>query len=444
MPPTALWTPLRYHSLQAKLWRTRAHRVAVMAGRGSGKTELARRRMVRYLPVKKPWANPMYAYCMPTYRQAKRVAWEKLKALVPGGWLAKRHGIMESELTIRTEFGSSITVVGMDKPERVEGDQWDGFVLDESSDQKPRAFALSVQPACQHRDAWVWRIGVCKRFGVGAGEFLEAFDQYSGGTLGADYEAYTWPSWDILSPEKIEAARRELDEVDFAEQYGAQRQEIGGRIFHAFSDKSWDQDGNVSEEAEYRPGECLVVGSDFNVNPMAWCLMHFREHTIDVFGEVWLRNTHTQATLDHLHTDWGHHRSGWLFIGDATAKSRNTRASESDYAQILNDTRFEMSVVRYPKHNPSRVDRFAACNRLFRNAAGERTVRIHPRCKRLIHDLKERAYSEGSREPDDSHPDRGHMSDAFGYPIHYLRPVVPTEDSDGQFIIENEGTHLSG
>ena len=114
MPLTNAWTQLRSHKPQSDLWRTRARFVAVAAGRGSGKTELARRRLVRYLPVKKPWADPMYFYAAPTYAQARRIAWGPLKALIPPSWLKGQPS--ETDMVIRTVFGSSLHVIGMDKP----------------------------------------------------------------------------------------------------------------------------------------------------------------------------------------------------------------------------------------------------------------------------------------------------------------------------------------
>jgi hypothetical protein len=163
MLSNAAWFQLRYHAQQAAMWRTKKRFVAAACGRGSGKTELARRRIVRFLPIKKPWADPMYFYALPTFAQARRVAWKKIKALIPREWCTK---INESEMLIETVFGSSLYVVGMDKPQRIEGDQWDGGVVDESCDQKPKAFDLSIRPALTHRNGWCWRIGVPKRHGT--------------------------------------------------------------------------------------------------------------------------------------------------------------------------------------------------------------------------------------------------------------------------------------
>lgn len=432
MPLTKAWFPLRYHPQQAQLWRTKAKRVAILAGRGSGKTEIARRYAVRMLSVRKPWGDPLYAYCLPVYKQAKRIAWAKLKALVPPEWLDGPPS--ESELIIRTKFGSSLHVVGMDKPARIEGDQWDGVFLDEICDQKPSAFKLSVAPALTHRDGFCWQFGVPKRFGPNATTFLATFDKYATGEEGPRYQAFSWPSTDILSPEQMAEAARETDPKDYAEQFLAQRQELGGRVFYAF-----DPVQNVTDQVCYHPDELLVIGSDFNITPMAWSISHFKANgDVHTFDEIWLRDTNTQATLDELYRRYGEHRSGFLFIGDATAKARKTSASESDYLQIVNDHRFELATVRYPKSNPSRYDRFAACNKICKNALGERHAFVHPRCKHLIWDLTNRAYAENGRDTNDTHPDAGHMTDAWGYAVYYLKPLVEETSEDGRMLIEKD------
>jgi hypothetical protein len=109
-------------------------------------------------------------------------------------------------------------------------------------------------------------------------------------------------------------------------------------------------------------------------------------------------------------------------MGDATGRARKTSAADSDYIQIRNDNRFADKRVFYPNSNPLVVDRFASCNALFKNAADERRLFIHPRCEKLIADLKVRAWKEGSREPDD-YGDIGHMTDALGYVVHLLYPI---------------------
>lgn len=426
---TRAWFPLRYHPLQSEAWRTRKRFVCLPCGRGSGKTELARRRIVRCLPIKKPWEDPLYFYALPTYMQARRVAWKKIKQLVPPEWVAP-NGIHETTMQIETIFGSSLYVVGMDKPQRVEGDQWDGGVLDESCDQKPGVFDLNVRPALSHRNGWCWRIGVPKRYGSGARDFREFCEL---GLSGDDEIAtYSWPSSDILSEKEIANARRILDPRDFAEQYGGSWEDVGGRCHWAF-----DEVLNVDARVSYDSSRPIVVGSDFNVDPMAWVIGHrYREKPgkLIVFDEIWRRNTNTRRTLDELYERYGRHDAGWEFFGDASASARRTSASESDYIQIRNDKRFGKARVFYPPSNPRVVDRFAACNAMFCNANDERRLFIHPRCENLIRDLESRAFKAGSREPDD-YGDVGHISDALGYVVHRCWPVSLYESESSSEVI---------
>lgn len=399
---TPAWTALKPHKLQSRLWRSDHRFVAVAAGRGSGKTELARRRLVRFLAVKKAWQTPLYFYAGPTYGQARRVAWQTLKDLVPKEWLLAPPS--ESSMVIKTIFGSELHVVGMDKPQRIEGVQWDGGIIDECSDQKPKTFDLSVRPALSHREGWCWRIGVPKRHGVGALEFRSCFDKDSG------WDTYQWPSRDILSKEEVAYAKQMMDAKDFAEQYEASWVKSGGAAFHAF-----DVYKHV-RPVTYKDDKPIIVGSDFNVNPMAWALMHRTSDGLEVFDEIWIRDTNTQRTLDTLHSRYPDHRGGWHFMGDATGRARKTAATRSDYIIIKQDERFSGN-VRYPKANPSVKDRLASCNALLHHDR----IHIDARCVNLILDLEFRGLDDTGHPEDIG--DQGHITDALGYVIHGLFPV---------------------
>jgi hypothetical protein len=322
----------------------------------------------------------------------------------------------------------------MDKPQRIEGDQWDGGVVDESCDQRPDSFGRSILPALSHRYGWCWRIGVPKRVGCGAIEFKEFF--YKGieaarkaaeEGVQSEHESYTWPSEDILTEDQLHWARENLDPIDYNEQYRASWESCGGMIFHQFHETM-----NIRDDICYDPNKPLIIGSDFNVSPMAWVVCQTHEELgikyLYVLDELFIHNTNTQATLDKLFYSYGRsHNGGFYFFGDATSRARNTRASESDYVQIRNDMRFKGARVFYPKHNPNRANRFAACNAQFCNTLGIRRCFVHKRCKNLIRDLLLRAYKEGTTEPDD-YGDVGHITDALGYVIYTIFPLHVEQD----------------
>jgi hypothetical protein len=410
-----MWSQLKHHSVQSELWRTKKRFALVAAGRGSGKTELARRRIVRYLPIVKPWSDPMYFYALPTYNQAKRVAWEEIKKLVPKHWLAGEP--KDGEMLIRTIFGSSLYVVGLDKPQRIEGNQWDGGIIDEFSDQRPGVFDKSVRPALSHKTGWCWMIGVPKRFGIGAVEFKDKFYKYLDPQADPDFGSYTWSSEDILDPRELESARRNLSTEDYDEQYRASWVSIRGAVFHAFNEIF-----NVVVDATYHNNLPIIIGQDFNVDPMSWVMCHAASNGLICFDELRLNNTNTQASLDELYSRYGQHKAGFIFIGDASGRARKTSATSTDYVIIKNDDRFLNKTMSYTKANPAVEDRNASVNALLCNANSERRLFINPRCKWLIRDLTSLSYKPNTREIQLG-PGLGHMSDALGYIVYRLFPL---------------------
>ncbi len=421
----AHWETFRPHYLQSKLWRSRARFKAVYAGRGSGKTSIAKRYIVRWLPVKRPWNDVKFFYALPTYKQAKRVAWHDLVSLIPREWISGKPNV--SEMVLNTVFGTQVYVIGLDHPQRIEGVQWDGGIIDECCDQKLDEFLYTgLMPTLAHKFAWLWLIGVPKRSGVGSDFFRKYCERGERGEVieGTDdrIETYTWKSDTVLTEEQLSTFKQQYTERDYAEQFDASWQNVGGAIFYAFEETM-----HVRSSVTYDPSLPICVSSDFNVNPMSWCLSHIYDGKVYVFDEIFLRNTNTPNTLNELWRMYGGHKSGFEFYGDASSGHRVSSAEFTDYAYIKNDVRFDQYTKKrlyYLRSNPNIADRFASCNSIFKNAAGEVRCFISPRCKYLIKDLSSRAYKEGTRVANDSRDkDGGHMSDAFGYLIFRRFPI---------------------
>lgn len=412
------WTPLKYHPLQWAAWTSKARAINLACGRGSGKTELARRKIVLALAQKKEHDKPLYFYAMPTYGQAKRVAWKHLVELIPKHWIKK---VNVMDLYIETIFGSELYVMGMDQPQRLEGVQIDGIVVDEACDHKPESFDLSIKPTLSWRNAWSWRIGVPKRSGNCSREFKEAFDLGLGGR-DPDVESYSWPSSDVMDPAMLEYARRTMDPKDYLEQYEANWVQAGGLIFYTF-----DRDLNTdAENCVYNQNLPLRIGMDFNVDPMSWviCQKHL-DNSTKVIDELSIRNTNTPECMKTLLQRYAHHKGAWFFYPDASSTARKTSASVSDYVHIINSCKaagLNFHIESSPK-NPSLANRFSVTNAALCNVEGDRRVLINPKCKKLIADLDYRAYKPGCSEPNDS-GDIGHMSDAFGYYCWKEYPLI--------------------
>jgi hypothetical protein len=429
LPPA--WKKLRPHPVQEMLWRTSHRFCAVAAGRGSGKTVFAKRNCIKQLT--KP--NTLHFYALPTYRQARRVAWTDLKALIPRHWVKRAN---ETDMAIETQFESTLYVVGLDSPERIEGLQYTSGTIDEASDQRPGIFEGTVRPALTHENGTCWIIGAIKPTGIGVDWFQRycesaghVYQSVNGSLSYQKHEDkdqsiayYNWPSRDILPIEEIALIRKQLDKKTFEAQLEASWATLTGGIFYAF-----DPTVNVNPAATYSPQHPIAVGSDFNVDPMCWTLAHYINNRLYVFDELFIRNTNTQQTLDVLYQKYPQHSAGWHFFGDATSRSRKTSAVTTDYIQIKNDRRFHGANMFYPKANPPILDRFASANSAFCNAAGENRCFINPACENLIRDLKRRAFKPGTRELADV-GDIGHSSDSFSYITYRLFPPIVNMEQD--------------
>ena len=404
------WPALRPVRQQQLAYCSTSKRVAVLAGRQAGKSTIAKRKLVREL-ARDGGGN--YFYSLPTYGQAKRVAWKDINILIPKEWVQKKS---ETELSIETVFGSTLYILGMDKAQRSEGLAYRGGIVDECSDQKPGVIKKTFIPALSNEDSWIWCIGVPKSWGCGAKDYRAICEEGLKGGGEEGWVTYHWGSDALRSTEYVKSLRANLDDQAYKELGEAIWCGEGGGIFSAFKESV-----NVGR-VEYDCTKQIVVGCDFNVNPMAWVLCHKYENELHQFGEIWLRHTTTKKALDYLWERFGEgHLGGWLFNGDATSNQRRTSASISDYVQICTDDRFVNKEVRFPTANRARRDRFASCNAMFLNANGEVRYRVDSSCIHTITDLKVRGYKEGTSEPDDS-GDVGHISDALGYIIHYNWP----------------------
>ena len=100
---------------------------------------------------------PRYAYVAPSYKQAKRIAFDYLvKYTRPLGAVANI-----SEL--RVDFwGRRISLHGAEDPDSLRGSYYDGIVLDEVGDMNPKIWNEILRPALADRLGWALFIGTPK------------------------------------------------------------------------------------------------------------------------------------------------------------------------------------------------------------------------------------------------------------------------------------------
>lgn len=396
-----------------RLWTENKRFSVVPAGRRSGKTEMAKRKLVISLADKKGWEDPRYFAAAPTRSQAKRIFWKDLKALVPQAWVKK---VYETELCILSKSGSELWVVGLDKPQRIEGVAWDGGVLDEYANMRPGAWSENIRPALSDRHGWCWFIGVPE----GVNHYKELADYASSG-VDEEWGFYTWPSSDILPKEELEAARRVLDPRTFRQEYEASFEGARGRAYYAYEVKIHEAPGITLDEK--LP---VIACCDFNVDPCVWEIAQCHSGKVFVIDEIALRNTSTMEMGKEFLRRFGKHRAGNIVYGDAAGSNRST-AGKSDYAILYG---LGLKDQRIKKSNPLVRDRINAVNAMLKNTSSEARLFHHPGCVLLKKDFESVEWKDGAVEIEKSGRDLTHASDALGYyiesefPLKIKRPVA--------------------
>lgn len=374
----------------------------VVAGRRFGKTHLAIRQLCFHAkePDQEVW------YVAPTYKQAKMIVWRKLKnKLQDLKWVKKAN---ESELTILLKNGSTIALKGADNEDSLRGVGLDYLIMDEFADIDPEAFFEVLRPTLADREGKAMFIGTPK------GIANWAYDLYQ---MELDYPdawksfQYTTIDGGNVSASEIEAAKRDLDERQFRQEFMATFETYTGRIYYAFDRKANTGDPAVLDT------QVIYIGMDFNIDPMSAVIAVRQGDNLYVVDEIRMFSSNTQEAVDEIKSRYPKSKV-WVYP-DPAARQRKTSAGGATDITILQNAGF---VVKSPNsHTPVR-DRINAVNSRLCDATGTRRLYIANKCKYTLEGLERHTYKEGTVQPDkDSGYD--HMMDALGYMVDYMFPV---------------------
>ncbi len=434
------WYPLRPIGPQL-LYVNSPHRFNVVpAGRRSGKTERAKRKLVRRaLSLEGITHNhtPRFFAGAPVRDQAKRIFWEDLKDLSKPWWADEPS---EGELCIRLITGAQIWVVGLDKPERVEGQPWDGGLLDEYANMKAKAWGANVRPALSDRNGWCDLIGVPEgrnHYYELAMKAKELMNQHG---AASEWGYFHWTSAEVLPEREVQAAREDLDPLTFQQEYEGSFVTFAGRAYYGFTD-----DNKLPNlRSRYDPSQPLRICLDFNVAPGVAAIVQelpFPSGVVGtaVIGEVYIENnSNTPAVCRKILADWQPVHKGRVEVyGDATGGSKGTaKVLGSDWDLVrawltkggdgLAGFGDRVSILVKPT-NPSERARVNAMNTRCRNGAGLIRLMVDPAAApRMVKDFEGVVTLKGgSGELDKDHnPTLTHITDALGYYVDYCFPVA--------------------
>lgn len=436
---TTRWHKLRHHSIQQSFLNSTNRFSVVPAGRRSGKTEIAKRRLVYKAITNKKYANARFIASAPTHLQAKRIFWNDLKLLVPRKILLCRPS--ESELTILLANGSEIQVVGLDVPERTEGNPITHILLDEYGNMKPNVWSEHIRPGLSDHKGTADFIGVPEGRNHYHDLYLDAQKEEN-----EEWSTFEWPSSDILDPNEIQSARSLLDPITYLQEYEAQFVSFQGTAYYQFSEK------NTQYPLVYQSNKPLILCFDFNVSPgVALICQEFEgnyQYNGDslsgpaftgIIDEVYIRDNSTTPRICYkIVNKYGNHRERVTCYGDSTGGARGTaKVSGSDWdlvEKVLKPVfgyNFRMDV---PRSNPRERVRINAVNSRLESVDKHIRLRLDKSSTpNLIRDLEGVRLKDGTGEIDKTDLKLTHLTDALGYYISRKFPTIERRVKIEQF-----------
>ena len=380
---------------------TDPHRFRVkVCGRRSGKTFEDAVELVRAAVNKR---EQVCWYVAPIYSTCRDVMWPQLKKIVPREYL--RRNPLESNLTLEFLNGSIIKLKSAEDPDSLRGPGLDYLSMDEFAFIQKRAWYEVLSPMIADR------LGRATFSTTPAG-LNWAYDMFLEEADDEEWKSFTVTTLQggRVTAAEVNKQRARLSKRTFMQEFEASFEAVGNRVYDTFDAKGKSGLAHVSDEIVDNEQETLLVGMDFNVNPMSLVLGRAVGNQLHVFEAVEIDTSNTTEVAKYLRERWPDREI--VCCPDPSGKARKTSAAGATDFTILRDHNIDIDA---PNAAPPVRDRINAVNGLLENANGERNAFFHPQVmKTLGRSLNGLTYKEDTNIPD---PKGGlvHITDAFGY-----------------------------
>lgn len=345
-----------------------------------------------------------YWWVAPVTQQAK-IAYRRLKRAIP----EQLRLCNESELFIQLTNGALMYFKGSDRPDSLYGDDVKAAVIDEASRCREDAWhaVRSTLTATRGQIRIIGNVKGRRNWAYSIARVAESGKE--------GYEYHRINAWDaveagVLAQEEIEDARASLPERVFRELYLAEPGESEGRVYSNFCAE------NLVVDSETISEQRVVVGMDFNVNPMTAVVGQMRGDQLHIITEIVQSNSNTQRMAATIADRWADHDV--VVYPDPSGRARKTSSNSTDFA-ILED--HGLSVVA-PKAAPRVEDRVNTVNAGFATSDGTRRLFVDSQCDELVKALWDLYYDDKGQPTKDTGDD--HITDALGYLVTGVMPVT--------------------
>jgi hypothetical protein len=408
---------------------TKRYRIGLF-GRQSGKSTFANNELLKTawesVGTNHWFLSPTFAQCKVQYR---RMVGSLLNC--PEAMLS-RH---KSDLRLKLLSQSAIAYKSGDNFENLRGETLNSAIIDEVRDQDPKLWPMIIRPMLSTTKGRASFISTPNGYDFFYDLYLFAKEHPD------DWDVVTAPSTanPLFTLKEYEDARATMTDKQFRQEILAEFLDLtAGKAYYAFNDDNINERPfwGTAPETWISPHRTIVIGMDFNLNPMSWTLGQTNLQQWYWAKEVYLENSNTvEASIALCELLESYRSKGWLradpqllIVGDAAGKaSQRAAASKSDYDIVLGMLRDRGYTFddQTPESNPLVKDRVNAVNAKLRTADGTSLMRISPTgCPRLIRDLQRVTWKEGAVILDKTRDaSLTHASDSIGYAIHKITPI---------------------
>tara|TARA_R100000152_G_scaffold20709_1_gene15458 strand:- start:414 stop:1670 length:1257 start_codon:yes stop_codon:yes gene_type:complete len=389
--------PLSLRWAQGEVFKNDKRFRVLVAGRRFGKSYLSCVELLRGA-INRP--GETFFYCAPTYRMAKDIAWKTLKQLIPLAWVKSKN---ETDLKVELVNGSMIELKGTENAMALRGRSLAGVVLDEAAFMGSDVWFEVIRPALADKQGWALFISTPD----GTASWFYDLWCYVPEDETGEWQRWSYTTIDggNVPAEEVEAARAQLDSRTFRQEFEASFENLSGLVAVSFGD------ANISSTAKDISIMPLLLGVDFNVDPMSGICAVKEDDTLYVFDEVMLTGGATTWDFaEEVTRRYGVDRR-IIACPDPTGGARKTSGVGVTDHTILRRSGF---TVTSPKAPWKIRDKITAVNTALLDASGVRRTLIHPRCKELIKSLRTLTYAPNTGLPN-KNLGVDHAFDAFGY-----------------------------
>ena len=160
-------------------------------------------------------------------------------------------------------------------------------------------------------------------------------------------------------------------------------------------------DENV-KEISYQPEMDLHISCDFNVDPMCWVFAHKTDDKVFYFDEIAMENTTTAKACDEFYRRYPNHKGKVIVNGDASGDNRSCTSEYTNYVIIkkkLLQYGYDVE-IQIKAFNPPIKNRIMAFNSKVRSANGKVCLFVDKKCEKLLYNIYNLKYKEGSSKID--------------------------------------------